>query len=809
MYSTTMNHIKTRNYRAILTSIVLVMTAVTIMAQPIKSYKLDDMYATADEQFELGDYFNAAEWYRDIYNEVKSADVALQVGFSYYKLRDYVNAERWYSRVLEKDVDNIFVEDKFSYAKILRALGKDREAVQELETFLSLSDDDELRALAENELTGISQLSTFNANEELSVSFTSEEINSGNGEYNPVLYDDNTLYFSSFNRRKEIVLDGSENDYHAKIYRSTIGEDGYSKPEVLDRKVNRTDFHVSGITFSKDRRTMYYCRQQLLSDEVISSVIYYSSHDGQDWGPAEPVQGVNNGAIAMQPAMGEILGEDVMYFVSDAEGGLGGYDIYYAPVNGAGFGAPVNLGSTINTAEDDLSPHYYDGELYFSTSALPGMGNLDIYKSSWDGRTWSNPENLGNRFNSRFDDYSISYTADGTQGYLVSNRPDDKKKKLKSETCCYDIYSFSVRQLNIDLLVGVGEVLEGKEKQLKGATVDLEDLTIEEFDSQTLPDEFRFNFPLDVDRKYRVITSKEGYISDTTEVTTNGIIGDKQIRKKVILEKEPPVVLEPELPEYTLETVTINEAIRLNNIYYDYEKWDILPDAELDLNSILELMNEYGDMVIELSSHTDSRGTKPYNEDLSQKRAQSAKNWLTDKGVAEDRIKAVGYGESVILNRCVNGVRCTDDEHRFNRRTEFKILEGPQTIQIKRQINKDGSYNGSKQSILKFDKVPVISFKESNINIGQVVQGDKKTITFEFENTGDADLVIDLVTACKCTDISWPQEVIAPGETGTIIAVLDTHDMEGPYTKTIDIIANTNPIVVEAKFDVDVVLADN
>ena len=288
-----MNHIKTSNYRVILTSIVLVMTAATIMAQPIKSYKLDDMYATADEQFELGDYFNAAQWYRDIYNEVKSADVALQVGFSYYKLRDYENAERWYSRVLEKDVDNIFVEDKFSYAKILRALGKDREAVRELETFLSLSDDDELRALAENELTGISQLSTFNANEELSVSFTSEEINSGNGEYNPVRYDDNTLYFSSFNRRKEIVLDGSENDYHAKIYRSTIGEDGYSKPEVLDRKVNRTDFHVSGITFSKDRRTMYYCRQQLLSDEVISSVIYYSTHDGQDWGPAEPVQGVN------------------------------------------------------------------------------------------------------------------------------------------------------------------------------------------------------------------------------------------------------------------------------------------------------------------------------------------------------------------------------------------------------------------------------------------------------------------------------------------------------------------------------------
>ena len=177
--------------------------------------------------------------------------------------------------------------------------------------------------------------------------------------------------------------------------------------------------------------------------------------------------------------------------------------------------------------------------------------------------------------------------------------------------------------------------------------------------------------------------------------------------------------------------------------------------------------------------------------------------------MSEDRIKAVGYGESTILNRCVNGVRCTDDEHRFNRRTEFKILEGPQTIQIKRQVKKGDRYEGGKQSIQIIDTFPVINFKENNIDIGKVSQGEKKTIIFEFENSGNADLLIDLVTACKCTDISWPQESIAPGGLSKIIAVLDTQDMEGEYTKTIDIIANTNPIVVEAKFIVDVVLEDN
>ena len=140
---------------------------------------------------------------------------------------------------------------------------------------------------------------------------------------------------------------------------------------------------------------------------------------------------------------------------------------------------------------------------------------------------------------------------------------------------------------------------------------------------------------------------------------------------------------------FITETVTINEAIRFDNIYYDFDKWDILPESETDLNIILNLMNEYSDMVIELSSHTDSRGQTAYNQNLSQKRAESARQWLLDKGVVGERIVPKGYGEAVILNKCVNGARCTTEEHRFNRRTEFKILEGPQTIEIRREVKKE------------------------------------------------------------------------------------------------------------------------
>lgn len=780
--------------------VMVISSGAFIIAQPIKSYKLEEMYATADEQVELGDYYNALEWYRKIYTEEKSEDVALSIGYAYYKMRDYENAERWYSRVLEKDEDNIFVEDRYAYGKVLRALGKKDAARVELEKFLALSDDDVLRALAENELKGMAKETSFPANKEVVVMFGGEEINSGSGEYSPVLYDDKTLYFSSFQRRKEIVLDGSEDDYHAKLYKSVSGDKGFGKPEALSRRINRDDFHVSGVTFTKDKRTMYFARQILQNDAVISSTIYRSRQTDEDWSAAEPVPVINGEYLAMQPAVGELFGEDVLYFVSDMDGGFGGLDIYYSALNGDDLSAPVNLGATINTSEDDLSPSYHDGALYYSTTALPGLGNLDIYKSIWDGTKWSEPENLGNQYNSRFDDYSISFFGEGTKGYLVSNRPDEKKQKLKSETCCYDIYSFEIKQLAIDLLVGVGTI---DEKPLNGATVELFDATIEDIESKTQPEEYRFSFGLYPERKYQIITSKEGYISDTTEVTTYGIKEDKSIRKKVLLREKSG---EPDLPEYTLETVTINEPIRLNNIYYNFEKWDILPDAEIDLQVILDLMNEYSDMVIELSSHTDSRGNTPYNKDLSQKRAQSAKDWLVSRGISSERINAVGYGESKILNRCVNGVRCSDEEHRFNRRTEFTITAGPQTIQIKREVKKNAN-QGGKQSF-KGHSLPIITFAEKHIDIGKMVAGEKKEIIYTFVNTGDEPLIIDLATACQCTDIQWPQDPVLPGEEGRLIAIFDSTGMEGPYTKTIDIIANTEPIVVEAKFSVEVVLKE-
>jgi len=183
------------------------------------------------------------------------------------------------------------------------------------------------------------------------------------------------------------------------------------------------------------------------------------------------------------------------------------------------------------------------------------------------------------------------------------------------------------------------------------------------------------------DVTYVIVAKREGYSTASVELNTLGITEPTSIEKTLVVTKK---IIENTTPaEETIE-ITLNQPIRLANIYYDFDDDKILPASEPDLTYILNLMKEYPEMVVELGSHTDAQGKEGYNQTLSQRRAQSAVNWIQERGIDVSRLVAKGYGESNILNQCVNGVKCSDDEHRFNRRTEFKILEGPQTIQVKK-----------------------------------------------------------------------------------------------------------------------------
>ena len=285
------------------------------------------------------------------------------------------------------------------------------------------------------------------------------------------------------------------------------------------------------------------------------------------------------------------------------------------------YGDPVNLGPTINTADDEVTPWWHDGTLYFSSKGHPGIGGHDIFYSLWNGSEWAAPVNMGKTYNRGVDDISFRLDKEGYNGYLVSNRPEGRS--VKSKTCCDDIYSFSIARLYADLVVGLFD--ENRKPLLEGTVTLIPMIEDADRDSKVAGRANRFDFGLDLDVPYMVVASKEGYFPDSMTFNTNGLEESKTFQHRFYLkekEKEPEFI-----------TVVTKEPIRLENILYDFDDDRIRDEAETDLNVLKELMDEYPELKIELRSHTDARGKVAYNNDLSQRRAESARRWLIRNGI--------------------------------------------------------------------------------------------------------------------------------------------------------------------------------
>jgi peptidoglycan-associated lipoprotein len=671
-----------------LLSIALLFFAALSFAQPLNKATYSTMISTAEEALANMDYYNALDQYNQAYEERKDKDLIPIIADLHFKLRDYKRAENYYKRVFRKyrgkdpEVDP---QIRFNYAIVLKTMGQYDEAIEHLQKVLAETTDEKLKDLTELQITGAEMGKVLRPVPRLRVENAGNNVNTSFSEYSAYLTEDGKeMYYASFQRDDVIILEGKEEENrYATILKAAKSDKGWGDPTALDDRINRPGYHTANITLSPDGRTMYFTRQQMTGNVVSESNIFYSDLTGTDYTAAKEVVGVNGNWIAKHPAIGELFGKEVMFFVSDMQGGEGGFDIYYATYKGNGvFADPVNLGPKINTAADEVTPFYRDGNLYFSSNGHPGIGGYDIFSSIWNGTTWSEPKNMGLGYNSQLDDRYFMIDKEGYHGVLLSNR--EGTRSTHSKTCCDDIYEFTIEKIELDAIVGTFNAESGE--PLLNASVQLFELTDNQMtpiDEQSNEKGNVFAFPLLLNKSYVAIANANGFYPDTSEVfNTVGFKESKKLEHRLRLRPMPPE------PEYEDIEVTINEPIRLNNIYYDFDDDKILPDAENDLNDLKNLMEEYPAIKIELSSHTDAQGKDAYNQELSQRRANSAKAWLVENGIAEERIVPKGYGETQILNQCVNGVTCTDDEHRFNRRTEFKILEGPTTIMMKRTEKK-------------------------------------------------------------------------------------------------------------------------
>jgi peptidoglycan-associated lipoprotein len=437
--------------------------------------------------------------------------------------------------------------------------------------------------------------------------------------------------------------------YYAKKENSKWG-----KAEPLSQAESQK-FHHTSATFSPDGNTMFYTASNVVgkktinsSDGIVNFSVKKATLQNDKWHTDEVILPFTSKDFSTgQPTMS--ADGTTIYFASDMPGGIGGSDLYMVKYENGMWGTPVNLGTTINTAGNEMFPVISGNTLYYSSDGIVGMGGLDIYKTENQNGTWSPPVNMEYPINSMRDDFGFMPDSMGAAtGYFSSNRDDEKGAD--------HIYTF-VKKEYVFTIDGMA-VEKDSDKPLAGVNVELTNKLTGNKETATTGDDGTFSFKLTPEAEFNIVGTKDKFFTQTADVSTV----DKHASENMLVHLRMEV-----------EPVVVEKVYTVPNIYYDYNKADIRSDAAVQLDSVAGVLKMNPNIKIEVMSHTDSRGTDDYNMKLSQKRAEAAVKYLVKKGIDKTRMTAQGYGESKLTNQCTDGVACSEAEHQANRRTEFKV----------------------------------------------------------------------------------------------------------------------------------------
>lgn len=348
----------------------------------------------------------------------------------------------------------------------------------------------------------------------------------------------------------------------------------------------------------------------------------------------------------------------VLIFVSDMPGGFGGKDLYYCVKSPSGkqWSRPVNMGKRINTEGDEMFPFWgKDGVLFFSSTGYAGLGGLDIFEVMLkDLRPVGIPHNLGAPINSSADDFGLIRTEDGKSGYFSSNRSGND-----------DIYAYTRQTYSIKL---AGTILDAKTKVAwPGSQIYLK--TSDGVDTLKVNKNGEFTFELDKETDYEVIGYNPDYVTKRQFLSTTGIRSDTTIIVNFLLDKA-----ENSQRWVVNNCDSLKRVFNVQNIYYDLDKSFIREDSKPVLEKLAQLMKLHPEISIITASHCDSRASASYNKALSLRRGEATKTYLVSKGIKASRVRVEYYGKSRLVNRCFDGVNCSEEDQQQNRRTEFDVI---------------------------------------------------------------------------------------------------------------------------------------
>ncbi len=673
----------------------------------------------ADRFFEQGDYINAALQYEEELNqEGYTKHILENISTSYYytfqfrkayRYLKYLTSGKFYDR--DKTYDNRF---NFMMYQVLSALGEYEKSIE----FLALDSTDENFDKSD----AISTIENFKLKDDDYI-IKSALFNSDASEFGAVKKD-SIVYFTT-DRKPNSPLDKNYKWTHRPfldIYKIVVDKDNnpISEAETISKEIN-SKLHEGNFCFTNDGNTIYISKSNSQKgkkkyDSINNNSIhlYKATKVDNVWTKPEKLEFNNVNYSIEHPSLS--LDGAKLYFASNMPGGYGDFDLYYLDVNEDGtYGNPINLGPTINTKNREQFPFISnEGHLFFSSNGHLGLGMMDIFVSELRQDEFTRPINLGAPINSSFDDFSMSYYNE-TDGFFASNRkkvgddiyafsqigeifPREYLARFEvrdfasdtyipnSDAILYDYDNQIVYESQLDSIAGFDlKVLSGRYNFKASA---------EGYKTRTKPvvvkekEEAIYVIYLDREKKKQedIVSTEESNNKDKTRIKDSSTIKDEvnvtnihtetnikteeeitktRLRETLLADKDGPPVIEKNGRLY----------FDMPPIYFDYDKWNIRADSKKVLDKLALKLERYKTVYIDISSHTDSRGTDSYNQVLSEKRAESTRNYLALEGyVNARRMKFVGFGESEPLINCDTKV-CTEQEHQTNRRSEFEIVK--------------------------------------------------------------------------------------------------------------------------------------
>ncbi len=634
----------------------------------------DQALKKGDKFYAMGEYFDAANQYKKAYSQtpakerqqrgqraLKMAECYRRINYTQKAIAAYNNAIRY------KQTDSM------TYLYLAQQLMKNaqyKEAEKQFQTALDSMGNNasmELRTLATTGLHSAQKAPRWKK-EGSDYTIKRENLfNSRRADYSPVLggEDNDRLFFTSTrNQAKGDELSGITGTKNADIFYSQKDDKGkWQRPEVIDTELN-TDWDEGACCLSPDGRTMYLTQCKTDPDYPRFATIVTSQRSDAAWSKATELKMTNDTLSTFaHPAVSP--DGQWLYFVSDMPGGMGGYDIWRVRLTTSGVGGVENVGAPINTAGDEKFPTFRpNGDLYFSSDGHEGMGGLDIYIAKPNSNGWR-IEHPGFPLNSQGDDFGMTFEGMKNQGFFSSNRGDGKG---------WDhIYSF----YNPEIIQTVkGWVYEQDGYELTQAVVYMvgNDGT---------------NMKLSVKGDGSFTQEIKAGVDYVLLGTCKGFLNHQEHIKVGPVKKSEEYVL-----QFPLASITA--PVLIDNIFYDFDKATLRPESASALDELVVLLKENPNVTIELSAHTDYKGSAEYNKRLSQRRAESVVKYLTEHGIENERLTPVGYGKEmpkmirkkvaerypflkendVLTEEYVKTLKDDEQEqcNQLNRRTEFRVL---------------------------------------------------------------------------------------------------------------------------------------